>query len=139
MLISFSILFLCLLSILIFYTYRCDTRLTWRKMDWYGKVVPKNWICMDGDILQIHESTKAVFEDKIYYFCSQECFNHLVKHFREVAITPDAYSGDSINKSVAIIGLKERGKPELVYFKNERNFKNYYETKAEKQKQVSNK
>jgi hypothetical protein len=128
-LISFSILFLCSMSILVFYTYRCETRLAWRKMAWYGKVVPKNWICMNGDNLQIHESTKAVFDDKIYYFCSQQCFNHLAKHFREVAIVADAVSGDSINKSDAIIGLKKRNKPELVYFRNKENFKEYYESK----------
>ena len=98
-------------------------------MAWYGKVVPKNWICMNGDNLQIHESTKAVFDDKIYYFCSQQCFNHLAKHFRKVAIVADAVSGDSINKSDAIIGLKKRNKPELVYFRNKENFKEYYESK----------
>ncbi len=132
MLISFSILFLSLTSILVFYTYRCDTRFAWRKIVWYGEVVPKNWICMNADNLQIHESISAVYEGKTYYFCSQACFNHLVKHSSKVAIAPDAFSGDSINKSAALIGLKERGKPELVYFKNEQNFKKYYETKSSK-------
>lgn len=132
MLISFSILLLCLMSILVFYTFRCDTRLAWRKIAWYSKEVPDSWVCMNGDNLQIHESTKAVFEDKTYYFCSQACFNHLVKHFRQVAITPDAFSGDSINKSDAIIGLKEKGQQELVYFKNKQNFKKYYESRKNK-------
>lgn len=129
LLISFSILFLSVVSILVFYTYRCETRIAWRKMVWYGKVVPKNWICMNGDNLQIHESTKAVFDDKIYYFCNQQCFNHLAEHFKEVAIVADAVSGDSINKSDAIIGLKKRNKQEAVYFKNKENFKKYYESK----------
>lgn len=132
LMISFSVLISGLMSILIFYTYQCDTRLAWRKVVWHGKVVPKNWICMNGDNLLIHQSTSAVFEDKTYYFCSKSCYNHLVKHLRKVAITPDAFSGDSINKSDAIIGLKEKGKPELVYFKNEQNFKNYYETNTSK-------
>ena len=85
---------------------------------------------MNGDNLYIHESTKAVFEKKTYYFCSQKCFNHLVKHFRKVAIIPDAFSVDSINKSVAIIGLKEKGKLELVYFKKKIN--KYYESRNSK-------
>jgi hypothetical protein len=129
MLISFSILLFIVLSVLIFYTYRCETRLAWRKITWYGKEIPDNWVCTNGDNLQIHESTKAVFDDKIYYFCSQQCFNHLAKHFKEVAIVADAVSGDSINKSDAIIGLKKRNKPELVYFRNKENFKEYYESK----------
>lgn len=132
MLISFSILFLGTISILLFRVYLCDTRFAWHKIAWYGKVVPDNWACMNGDNLQIHESTKAVFEDKTYYFCSQECFNRLVNHFRRVAITPDAFSGDSINKADAIIGLKTRNKQEVVYFKNKQNFKKYYESKHKK-------
>jgi hypothetical protein len=58
MLISFGILFISVLSILVFYTYWCDTRLAWHK----------------------------------------------------VALFPDAVSGDSINKAVAIIGLRKRSK-----------------------------
>lgn len=129
MLISFSILLLSLMSILIFYTYRCETRFAWRKIVWYGQNMLENWICMNGDNLQIHESTKAVFENKVYYFCSQQCFNHLAKHFKEVAMVADAFSGDSINKADAIIGLKTRNKQDVVYFKNKENFNRYYETK----------
>jgi hypothetical protein len=40
----------------------------------------------------------------------------------------DAFSGDSINKSEALIGLKDKGKPELVFFKNEETFNHYYES-----------
>ena len=129
MLISFGILFIGVLSVLVFYTYWCDSRFAWRKIAWFKQEVPAYWICMNGDNLQIHESTKAVFDDKIYYFCSQQCFNHLVKHFKEVAIVTDAFSGDSINKADAIIGLKTRNKQDVVYFKNKENFNRYYETK----------
>ena len=38
-------------------------------------------------------------------------------------------SGDSINKSDALIGLKENGKPELGYFKNTETLKQYYKLK----------
>lgn len=127
MLISFGIVFIAVLSVLVFYTYWCDTRLTWRKIAWYDKEIPGNWTCMNGDNLQIHESSKMEYKGNAYYFCSQKCFNHLVKHFREVAIVADAISGDSINKADAIIGLKKRNNTELVYFKNKQNFKKYYE------------
>nr|MBD3622165.1 hypothetical protein [Sunxiuqinia sp.] len=129
MLISFSILLFSVLSVLIFYTYWCDTRFAWRKIAWFKHEVPANWICMNGDNLQIHKSTKAVFNDKVYYFCSQQCFNHLAEHFKEVAIVADAFSGDSINKADAIIGLRKRNKTEVAYFKNKQNFKKYYESK----------
>ncbi len=51
MLISFSILFLGAISILLFRVYLCDTRFAWHKIAWYGKVVPDNWVCMNGDNL----------------------------------------------------------------------------------------
>jgi hypothetical protein len=42
-------------------------------------------------------------------------------------MVPDAFSGNSINKSDALIGLKEKGEPELVYFKNKQTMNEYYE------------
>jgi len=125
--IVFGILFLSLISILIFYTYWCDTKYAWRKIAWYGNEVPGNQCCMNEDKLQFHESAEIVFDDKTYYFCSKECFNHLVKHYKEVAIVSDAFTGDLINKADAIIGLKEKNKPEIVYFKNIENFNQFYE------------
>jgi hypothetical protein len=53
----------------------------------------------------------------------------LAEHFKEVAIVADAFSGDSINKADAIIGLRRRNKTEVAYFKNKQNFKKYYESK----------
>ncbi|WP_430971576.1 hypothetical protein [Sunxiuqinia rutila] len=129
MLISFGILFIGVLSVLVFYTYWCDTRFAWRKIAWYKHEVPANWICMKGDNLQIHESHKAKYKGETYYFCSQSCFNHLVKHFNEVAYTTDPVSGDTLLKANALIGLKKRNKTEVAYFKNKQNFKKYYESK----------
>lgn len=129
--IVFGILFLCLISFLIFHTYWCDTKYAWRKIAWYGDKVPGVLVCMNEDKLQFHESTGVVYEGKTYYFCSQVCFNHLVKHFTEVAIVSDAHTGDLINKADAIIGFKEKYKPELVYFKNIENFNQYYEKNNE--------
>lgn len=129
MLVSFSILFLGVMSVMLFYTYHCETRYAWHKFVWYGKEIPAKWICMNGDNLQIHESTKAVYENKDYHFCSQHCYNHLVKHFNEVAKVADAFSGDSLLKADAIIGLKKRNSINIVYFKNKENFMKYYATR----------
>jgi hypothetical protein len=139
MLISFGLLFIGTMSVLIFYTYGCETKFSFRKIAFYKKEIPVDLTCMNGDNLQIHNSTKVIYNDKTYYFCSQKCFNHLAVHFDEVALTTDAYSGDTINKTNAVIGLKRRGKAELVYFKNSTNFKSYYESKKQKQIHVSNK
>jgi len=126
LIISFSLLIVMVVSVLTFYTNRCDTRFYYHKWAWYGKKIPGEWACMNGDNLQLHKTAKVTYNDKLYYFCSQNCFNHMVKNFMGVAIVPDAFSGDSINKADALIGLKEKGKPELVYFKNEETLNQYY-------------
>lgn len=125
--ISFSLLIIMTVSVLTFYTYGCDTRFLYHKWAWYGKEIPGKWACMNGDHLQLHKTSKVAYKDKLYFLCSQECFNHLVEHFTEAALVPDAFSGDSINKADALIGLKEKGKTELVYFKNEQTMNKYYE------------
>jgi YHS domain-containing protein len=127
LIVSFVLLIVATVSVLTFYTYGCDTRFLYHKWAWYGKEIPGEWACMNGNNLTMHKSSKVAYNKKVYYFCSQECFNHLTKHFAEVAMVPDAFSGDSINKADALIGLKEKGKPELAYFKNQQTFKKYYE------------
>jgi len=98
----------------------------------YGKEIPGELVCMNDNSLQYHESSKVVKENKAFYMCSSKCQEHLNKHFREVAYAADAFSGDTICKSDALIGLKERGKPGVIYFKNNLNFKKYYATKPKK-------
>ncbi len=132
MLTGFSILFLIVLSILVFYTYWCDTKYTWRKYALYGKEIPKNLVCVSHNTLQHHESVKLVVKGSSYYFCSHDCHEQLLEHFHKVAYTLEAFSGDTICKANAFVGLKERGKPELVYFKNKQNFKKYYESRNSK-------
>lgn len=127
--VTFGFLLLCVVSILLFRNYGHDTRFLYRRFTYYGKEISLKLVCMNSQNLQFHETSKVVYEGKTYYFCSQECFNHLVNHFQEVAFTTDAYTGDTINKADAVIGLKERWKPQLVYFKNKQNFNKYYESK----------
>ena len=126
LIISFGLLIIMMVSVLAFYTYGCDTRFLYHKWAWYGKEIPGEWACMNGDNLPLHKTAKVTYNEKPYYFCSQHCFNHLVKNFKKVAIVPDGFSGDSINKADALIGLKERGKPGLVYFKNAETLNQYY-------------
>jgi YHS domain-containing protein len=127
MIISFSLLFIMAISIMTFYSYGCYIRFFYHKWVWYGNEIPGKWACMNGNNLQLHKTSKVAYNNTDYYFCSQNCFNHLVKHFSKFAIVTDAISGDSINKADALIGLREKGKPELIYFKNKQTFKRYYE------------
>lgn len=132
LLIGFGLLLLVLMLVFVFYTYGHDTQYTFRKYRWYGKEVPKKFVCMSANALQYHESINVEHENQTYYVCSHGCHEHLINNYQEVAFSQDAYSGDTICKSSAIVGLKERGKPEVVYFINTKNFNNYYE--AEKNK-----
>lgn len=127
--ISFIFLIVCVISILSFYTYRCETIFSYRKLAWYGKAIPKEWICMNGNTLQLHQSSKVEYQQKEYNFCRQQCFDHFVLHLPIASITTDAFSKDTILKSEAIIGLKERGSNVIVYFNNKETFGNYYNRK----------
>lgn len=129
LLISFSILIVLTVSVLVFYTYWCDTKYAYRQYALYGKEIPVDLVCMSGDNLQIHESSPVIHDGKTYYFCSQNCCNRLRNHFRKVAFIPDSFSGDTICKADALIGLRNRGEPQVVYFKNKKTFSQYYEAR----------
>ena len=129
LLISFSILIVLIISVLVFYTYWCDTKYAYRQYALYGKEIPFDLVCMNGNNLQIHESSKESYQGKVYFLCSKACYNHLVNHFRQDAFIPDAFSGDTICKADALIGLKNRGEPQVVYFKNKKTFNQYYEAR----------
>jgi hypothetical protein len=124
---SFISLIIVVVSILTFYTYGCETKFSYRQWAWYGKKIPSEWVCMNGNNLQLHKSSQIEYKQDIYYFCSQNCFNHLVNHYSKVSTIQDAFSGDTILKADAIIGLKEKGQPFIVYFENKQTFKKYYE------------
>jgi len=132
LLIGFGLLLLVLVLVFAFYTYWHDTQYTYRKFALYGKEVPEDIVCMSGNSIQFHGSINIMFKNQTYYVCSHGCHEHLINHYQEVAFTLDSFSGDTICKSNSIIGLKERGKPNVIYFKNRQNFNNYY--KAEKSK-----
>jgi hypothetical protein len=126
LLVCFGLLLLGLILVFVLYTYWHDTQYTYRKYALYGKEVPKRVVCMSGNSLQYHESIIVEHENQTHYVCSHECHEHLINHYQEVAFTRDAYSGDTICKSNAIIGLKERGNPSVVYFENTQNFESYF-------------
>ena len=134
MVIGFGLLFLSALAIMVFYTYWCDTKYFYRIYALYGSEIHLNLICMNGNKLEYHESIKFISNDNIFYACSEGCKEHIIQHYDKVAFVKDAYTGDTICKSGALIGLKERGKPNVVYFENIQNLNNYYANKTSKNK-----
>ncbi|MEE4198685.1 MAG: hypothetical protein V2I54_13685 [Bacteroidales bacterium] len=128
MLISFGLVFL-FASLILLLVYWCDVRYTYRKFALYGKSMPRHLVCMSHDGMIHHESSKIVFKNKTYFVCSHSCHNHIERYYKEHAFTTDAYSGDTISKADAIIGLKVKGEPVIVYFKNKRTLNKYYEAK----------
>jgi hypothetical protein len=81
---------------------------------------------MNGNSITYHKTIKVTLRGTIFYACSEKCINTIIDHYDITAFTADAFSGDTICKSSAIIGLKERGNPSVVYFKNAQNFESYF-------------
>ena len=129
LLISFSSLFVFVIFYLVFHTFWHDTKYAYRQYALYGKQVPTELVCMNGDKLLKHKSIKLSYKRKKYSFCNQDCYDHFVNHFTEDAFTPDSFSGDTICKADALIGLKNRGEPQIVYFQNIKTFNQYYKSR----------
>ena len=127
--ISFGLLFVFIILYLVFHTFWYDTKFAYRKYALYGKEVPTELVCMNGDKLLNHKSLKLSYKGKDYFFCNRGCYDHLVNHFQEDAFTPDPFSGDTICKAAALLGLKNRGNPDIVYFQNIKTFNQYYKSR----------
>jgi hypothetical protein len=121
------VLALSFLLVNVFYFHWCDTRYFFRKYILYGKEISPELICEVDNLLMYHESSKIIIDTKIFYICSEKCKHRILEHNQQYANTIDAYSGDSICKADAIIGLKERGQPSIVYFQNKQTFQMYYD------------
>jgi len=129
LLISFGSFFVFIIFYLVFHTFWYDTKYAYHEYALYGKEVPSELVCMNGDKLLHHKSKEVYYNGKHYFFCNQKCYDHLVNNFQEDAFIPDSFSGDMINKADALIGLKTWGEPEIVYFQNKKTFNQYYKSR----------
>ncbi|RLD78617.1 MAG: hypothetical protein DRJ07_12940 [Bacteroidetes bacterium] len=118
-----------MILVLVFFTYWCDTKYNYRKYILYSKEVPNELVCMVDNHLQYHQSSKFMHKNKVFYLCGLRCYQYLIKHYEKAAFVMDAFSGDTVCKSNALIGFRKQGKPEVIYLKNKQNFKNYYANK----------
>lgn len=126
---SFVSLLIFIILFQVFYVFRHDTEYAYHQYALFGKQVPGELVCMNGDKLLNHKGIKISYNGKIYFFCNQKCFNHFVNHFQDHAFIPDSFSGDTINKADALLGLKKLGEPEIIYFQNIKTFNRYYKSK----------
>ncbi|MDD4994248.1 MAG: hypothetical protein PHR83_18660 [Paludibacter sp.] len=126
---SFGSFFVLIIFYLVFHVFWHDTKYAYRQYALYGKQVPTELVCMNGDKLLKHKSIKLSYKGKNYFFCNKSCYDHLINHFFEDAFIPDPFSGDTICKANALIGLKTRGEPEIIYFQNRKTFNQYYKSR----------
>jgi YHS domain-containing protein len=129
LLISFGSLFVLIILYLVFHVFWHDAKYAYRQYALYGKQVPAELVCMNGDKLINHKSIKLSYKGKNYFFCNKSCYNHLVNYFSKDAFTFDPFSGDTICKADALIGLRNLGEPEIIYFQNIKTFNKYYKSK----------
>ena len=121
-----SLIFLAI-AINITVSYWCEIRFIYRERTNYGKTVSPDLICMSGDKMSNHKSTVFTCNEKQFYVCSGHCSLKIKNHFQEFAFANDALSGKPICKADALIGLKTKNQPAVVYFENAENLKNYYQ------------
>ncbi len=108
------------------YTYWDQIQYKYRKNALYGKVIPADLICMNGNYFMKYKTKRFAFHDKVYYMCSESCEIALIDDYSKVAFIKDTISGRLINKSEAIPGLRQKNRPEIIYFTDMGNFHAYY-------------
>jgi hypothetical protein len=121
-----SVIFLAI-AINITVSYWCEIKFIYREKTNFGKAVSPDFICMSGDKMGYHKTTVLICNEKQFYVCSDHCSQKIKNHFQESAFTNDALSGKQICKADALIGLKTKNRPAVVYFENAENLKKYYQ------------
>lgn len=121
-----AVFFLIGSSIWIIAYYGCEIRYWYRLKTFYGKEIEHKWVCMDGNKLRYHRTLKYDINYHFFNVCSTDCYEQLSKNYNAAAYAVDTISGKKILKSDAIISLKEKKHPDLIYFENKENLEKYY-------------
>lgn len=127
--ILFSIFIAFIFASIVFnsvYYFWCDIKCYYQETFLWDKEVPRNYVCMNGDKHKPHETKAISINNNVFYVCSSKCAVEIKYHFSELAYSKDALTGKIIFKSNAFIGFKSKNQPDVVYFENKQNFKNYY-------------
>lgn len=105
----------------------CEIKFNYRVKYLFGKEVPRNFICMAGNVLRIHEATQVMIDGELFFACSSQCVNKLRRSSREYCLARDTITGNSVCKADAIIGFKTKKHREVLYFENQESFNKYYQ------------
>ena len=127
--ILFSIFIAFIFASIVFnsvYYFWCDIKCYYQETFLWDKEVPRNYVCMNGDKHKPHETKAISINNNVFYVCSSKCAVEIKYHFSKLAYSKDALTGKFILKSNALIGFKSKNQPDVVYFENKQNFKNYY-------------
>lgn len=117
-----------------FYSNGDEMIYKYRENAFYGKAIPADLICMNGNYFMKHKTKKFVFNNWVYYMCSENCEIALINDYSKVGFAKDTISGNRINKAEAIPGLRQKSKPEIIYFNDKKNFQAYYKNEKKKSK-----
>ena len=93
----------------------------------YGKSIPPDWVCMNGNELELHATEAHPLNKSIYFTCSLECFYLISKNYQGSCFVKDTLTGKEVNKANAVIGLRTKNKPEVIYFENKANLTKFYQ------------
>jgi hypothetical protein len=81
---------------------------------------------MDGDKLSKHKTTAYNINNHLFHACSKGCYEYLTTNFQTAAYKTDTITGMKILKSDALIGLKSKKNPDVIYFEDRQTFNKYY-------------
>lgn len=124
--VSLSTIFFLLLSIVILFNHWCDIRYWFRLRTSFGKEIGLEWVCMDSDKLRKHKTVAYDICSHLFHVCSEGCYEHLSTHFQKAAYKNDTISGKKFLKSDALIGLRSKKSPDVIYFEDRQTFTKYY-------------
>jgi len=127
----FVFLLLFFFSLLYIQQSWCVIRLKYRMHFMYGKAIHPDWVCMNGNELELHITEGHALNKFTYFVCSHECFNRISKNYQGSCFTRDTITGQTVNKADAVIGLRSKNKPDVVYFANRSSFMKYYNQHAD--------
>lgn len=104
----------------------CEIKFYYKTHTYWSTQISPDCICMAGDNISVHNAKKVQVNGKYFYGCCSNCCSEIKFHFLKFAFTHDALTGKRICKDKAIIGLKQKDKPDVIYFENIQNFKKFY-------------
>ena len=86
LLISFSSLFVFVIFYLVFHTFWHDTKYIYGQYALYGKPIPAELVCMNGNKLLNHTGKKLLYKGKTYFFCTRNATTILLITFKKMLL-----------------------------------------------------